>query len=137
MMFGSCRGGCRPTGVVCRIFGLCLFILLFTHPASAQINIIHQEGFNDDGDGTRYTMIGRGQEVLDIGPGIWEHSFLVDVIGLPAVPPTGSVKELSAYVPAPTCTLSPAATDATALPSVRQASAGLVPVFPSNPVART
>ena len=87
MMFGSCRGGCRPTGVVCGIFGLCLFILLFTHPASAQINIIHQEGFNDDGDGTRYTMIGRGQEVLDIGPGMWEHSFLVDVIGLPAVAP--------------------------------------------------
>lgn len=59
-------------------------VLLAFGTAHGQLNIIHQEGFNDDGDGTRYTMTGRGQEVLDVGPGMWEHSFNVDVIGLPA-----------------------------------------------------
>ena len=71
---------------------LCLLVPI-SGVANAQINMIHQEGFNDDGDGTRYTMLGRGQEVLDVGGGgargggRWEHSFNVDVIGLPAIAP--------------------------------------------------
>jgi len=44
--------------------------------------VIHQEGFNDDGDGSRYTMTRRGQLVGGDGPGAWDHSFLVDAIGL-------------------------------------------------------
>ena len=66
--------------------GLSFFVVLVCgiSVAHAQINLIHQEGFNDDGDGTRYTMLGRGYEVLDVGPGMWEHNFNIDVVGLPA-----------------------------------------------------
>lgn len=79
----------RSTGTLLRPMSLCALCLLWTFNAvSAQdFNLLYQEGFNDDGDGTRYTMVGRGQEVLDVGPGFWEHNFNVDVIGLPAIAP--------------------------------------------------
>ena len=66
----------------------CATVVAMCSVSNAQINIIHEEGFNDDGDGTRYTMAGRGQEVLPVGPGMWEHNFLLNsAIGLPAIAP--------------------------------------------------
>ena len=47
---------------------LSLFVCLLADPCPAQL--IHQEGFNDDGDGTRYTLFGRGAAVTAEGPGM-------------------------------------------------------------------
>jgi hypothetical protein len=58
------------------------FFLSALMAVSANGQLIHQEGFNDDGDGTRYTVFGRGSAVTAEGPGMWEHNFLVDQIGL-------------------------------------------------------
>jgi hypothetical protein len=49
--------------------------------------LIYQEGFNDDGDGTRYTMEGRGFELAADGPAIWEHNFNAPQIGLATAAP--------------------------------------------------
>lgn len=69
-----------------RLLGLCAALpWLFVGTVSGQV--IHQEGFNDDGDGTRYTMSHRGQLLGPDGPAAWEHSFLVDAIGLPSAAP--------------------------------------------------
>ena len=79
---------CRSRSFVYRVlFGIPL-LLVSGSVVHAQLNIIHQEGFNDDGvaDG-RYTMRGRGAIVGVDGPGAWEHSFLVDEIGLPSQAP--------------------------------------------------
>ena len=43
--------------------------------------LIYHEGFNDDGDGTRYVMEGRGSLIGADGPGAWDHNFQVDTIG--------------------------------------------------------
>jgi len=59
--------------------------LLFVSTVCGQV--IHQEGFNDDGDGTRYVMSHRGQLIGPDGPGAWDHNFLVDAIGLPSSAP--------------------------------------------------
>lgn len=69
----------------------CATFVAMCSVGSAQINIIHQEGFNDDGDGSRYVMTSRGAltDPADApdGPGAWEHSFLIDEIGLPSTAP--------------------------------------------------
>lgn len=54
-------------------------------PSLGQFKMIYQEGFNDDGDGERYTMEGRFNETYENGPAMWEHNLNVDVIGLPAL----------------------------------------------------
>ena len=76
----------RCLGPVLTCYVLTIPLLLFSlhGVADAQLNIIHQEGFNDDGDGTRYVMTGRGQAIGPDGPGAWEHNFLVNAIGLPS-----------------------------------------------------
>ncbi len=68
---------------------LCAFVALAVWVGNAEstAQLIYQEGFNSDGDGTRYTLTGRGQEVLEVGPGMWEHNFLVDQIGLISAAP--------------------------------------------------
>ena len=51
-------------------------------PCKAQ-TIIYQEGFNDDGEGSRYTVVGRGSDPNGPdGPGAWDLSTLVEKIGL-------------------------------------------------------
>ncbi len=55
--------------------------------ASAQA-LLGQETFEDDGEGTRYTIEGRGiDEALSAGPGYWDHNLNVSVVGVPAVAP--------------------------------------------------
>lgn len=66
------------------LLATCACLALAT-AAQAQINVIHQEGFNDDGVAAgRYSMKGRGALTGGDGPGAWEHNFLVDAIGLPS-----------------------------------------------------
>jgi hypothetical protein len=72
-----------------RILCAALMVPLAVHGLSATCpgQLLHQEGFNDDGDGTRYTLFGRGAAVTAEGPGMWEHNFLVDQIGLVGTAP--------------------------------------------------
>ena len=68
---------------------LMLFLLAFGLSQTCPGQLLHQEGFNDDGDGTRYTLMGRGFEDLPggVGPGMWEHNFLSSRIGLVSAAP--------------------------------------------------
>jgi hypothetical protein len=51
--------------------------------SAAQAQILYTEKFNDDGDGVRYTVGGRGMNLtLPDGPSYWEHSFNVGEVGV-------------------------------------------------------
>lgn len=83
-MLSSLYGPRRKPSVVARLLVslVPLFVMtLMTAPTLGQ-NVLYQEGFNDDGDGTRYFTEGRGFGFFPDGPGMWEHNFLSDEIGL-------------------------------------------------------
>ena len=67
-----------------------------TTPSVGQ-TLLYQEGFNDDGDGTRYFVTGRGSSVSADGPAMWDNNFLVDQIGLPSIAPAKRAAILSSY----------------------------------------
>lgn len=67
--------------------GLLVGAFLFFGSSNGQAQLIHQEGFETDGDGTRYTIVDRGFEITTAGPGVWAHSFDATQIGLVQVAP--------------------------------------------------
>jgi hypothetical protein len=78
---------CRRLAAILLLAGLASF-----HCQSQEV--IYVEGFNDDGEGTRYTIHGRGVDeniAGQAGPGYWEHSFNVSVVGIPAIAPARRV----------------------------------------------
>ncbi len=76
-----------------------LFLLLSLVPGSAEETVLFEEGFNGNGAGTRYTVAGglisevadhpgNGiNDVEQVGPVYWGHSFDVSLVGVPAATP--------------------------------------------------
>jgi hypothetical protein len=64
-----------------------LFGMIGSFVTSSEAQLIHREGFNDDGSGVRYVLEGGGKEINADGPAMWEHSFNVDRVGLTASAP--------------------------------------------------
>lgn len=83
--------------VVTKIRMLCLVFVFVSGGVATQAQLIYQEGFNTDGDGTRYTTEGRAifevethadNGIVDQeGPVYWAHNFDVSFVGVPASAP--------------------------------------------------
>ncbi len=97
MLFRSRGIGGKPTAAGLQLSILLLMIALQVSPSVGQ-SVLYQEGFNDDGDGTRYTVEGRGFGFFPDGPGMWEHNFLSDQIGLATTAPAKRAAILSSTV---------------------------------------
>ncbi len=66
----------------------CLLLLLPSGLRGAEL--LHEETFDTDGDGVRYTMRGRAAiENVDgqIGPGLWDLNTAVSFVGIPNAAP--------------------------------------------------
>ena len=63
--------------------GLLVSVFVFVcFSSQGHAQLIYHEGFETDGDGTRYTIVDRGFAITAEGPGVWGHSFDATELGL-------------------------------------------------------
>ena len=60
------------------LVSISVVIVAVSAPTVVGQRIVYQEGFNDDGEGTRYTVTGRGSSFTGGDVAAWDHSFLLD-----------------------------------------------------------